>query len=302
MLATLTISEPAFEVREVCAVLGVSASVYYSHRCKATRLRRQEDEVLTQAMKQAFVDNRYSYGSPRLVIALRKQGLRTSKTRVRRLMKRAGVSPTQKRREPKSIQTTQSHPHLTVAPHLLRDVPPARQPGERFHSNITYIPTQEGWLYLAATIDAYSRRCAGWSADDNMETPLVLRAARHALATSKSQACLHHSERGSQYASEPFRSFLAETEVIQSMSRRGNCYDNAVIESFWATLKTECFNNFREGLPATRQQAQEQIFHYIELFYNRKRLHSSLGYCSPVEFERNYFQHKHSNLPLTVST
>lgn len=206
------------------------------------------------------MENRCSYGSPRLVVALKKLGLHTSKTRVRRLMKRTGMCPTQKRRV--RVQTTKSNPYLPVAPHLLREAPPAKQAGERFYSDITitYIPTKQGWLYVAATLDGYSRRCAGWSADDNMETSLVLRAARHALATSKRSRCIHHSDRGSQYASEPFRTFLAESQVTQSMSRKGNCYDNAMMESFWATLKTECFNNFRDGIPETRQEAKQLDF------------------------------------------
>ena len=168
---------------------------------------------------------------------------------------------------------------------LLLDAPPVQQPGQRFHSDITYIPTGEGWLYTAATLDGYSRKCAGWSADDNMETSLVLRAAQRAFADASADAAVHHSDRGSQYASEGFRNFLSDCDIVQSMSRRGNCYDNALMESFWATLKTECFDNFRSGIPQTRQQAKQQLFAYIEVFYNRKRLHSSLGYISPEAFE-----------------
>lgn len=135
-----------------------------------------------------------------------------------------------------------------------------------------------------------------------METPLVLRAAQRALTETDTQKRVHHSDRGSQYASELFRDFLANEEVAQSMSRKANCYDNALMGSFWATLKTECFNNFLEGIPATRQDAKQQIFRYIEVFYNRKRLHSSRGYCSPVEFEQLYFTHKEENLLLSVSS
>jgi putative transposase len=303
--ATCTFEVHPFEVREVCAVLGASSSGYYAHQHKAERARRCEDETLTQAIQQVFEENDASYGSPRLVRVLRKRGLRTSKTRVRRLMQSARLSPHQKRR--KRVTTTQSNPHLPVAPHLLLDAPPAQRPGERFHSDITYIPTQEGWLFLAATLDGYSRRCAGWSAADNMEAPLVLRSAQRALAGSRADVSerIHHSDRGSQYASDLFRDFLKAEAVDQSMSRKGNCYDNAMMESFWATLKTECFNNFREGIPTTRQQARQRIFRYIELFYNRKRLHSSLGYCSPIEFEINYFTkttHKEDDLRLSVSS
>lgn len=310
----------AFEVRGVCAALGVSPSGFYAHQHKAERPRRREDSVLTQAIEQAFMESYGTYGSPRLVRALRARDLRTSKTRVRRLMKSQGVCARQKRRV--RVRTTQSNPHLPVAPHLLREAPPAQQPGERFQSDITYIPTHEGWLFLAATLDAYSRRCAGWSAGDNMETPLVLRAAQRALAdvgtpgtpgtpgTETPQHLqpggvgrrVHHSDRGSQYASELFRDFLHREEVVQSMGRKGNCYDNALIESFWATLKTECFDNFRGGIPATRAEAKQKLFAYIEVFYNRKRFHSSLGYLAPIEFENNHFRHKEENLSFSVSS
>lgn len=194
-------------------------------------------------------------------------------------MKQSGLCPRQKRRM--KVRTTRSNPYLPVAPHLLLEALPPTKPGERFYSDITYIPTQEGWLYAAATLDACSRKCAGWSADDNMETALVLRAARRALADAdadaNANAKIHHSDRGSQYASEDFRRFLGDNGFSQSMSRRGNCYDNAMMESFWATLKTECFDNFRHGIPVTRQEAKQRLFAYIEVFYNRKRLHSALG-------------------------
>ena len=296
-------SAPAFEVREACAALGASPSGFYAHCHKPERLRRREDGVLADAMKAVFDESRKSYGSPRLVRALRGRGLHTSKTRVRRLMKSHGLCPCQKRRV--RVRTTHSNPHLPIAPHLLLEAPPATRPGERFYSDITYIPTQQGWLFTAATLDGYSRKCAGWSAADNMETFLVLRAAQRALADADAATAIHHSDRGSQYASELFRDFLQDSEVIQSMSRKGNCYDNAMMESFWATLKTECFDNFRGGIPATRQEAKQKLFSYIEVFYNRKRLHSSLGYCSPVEFEAIYQQQnlqKEQNLSLSVST
>ena len=290
-----------FAVRQVCAALGVSSSGFYAHRRKDQRPRSREDRALARHVKSAFNDSRSTYGSPRLVRELRQRGWRTSKTRVRRLMQKEGLCPLQKRRV--RVRTTQSNGHLPAAPHLLLGAPPASKPGERFHSDITYIPTQEGWLFTAATLDGYSRRCAGWSAADNMETPLVLRAAQRAVADARPQ--IHHSDRSSQYASELFRDFLAQRGVQQSMSRKGNCYDNALMESFWATLKTECFDNFRDGLPATRQEAKQKLFAYIEVFYNRKRLHSSLGYCSPIEFEQNYLQQnsqKEANLSSCVST
>jgi len=301
-------SASAFEVREVCATLGVSPSGFYAHQHKDERLRRREDRVLAAALHHAFEQSRGTYGSPRLVRDLRQRGLFTSKTRVRRLMQSHGLCPCQKQRV--RIRTTRSNPYLPIAPHLLLEAPPVTQPGTRFYSDITYIPTQEGWLFTAATLDGYSRRCAGWSAADNMETPLVLRAAQRAFAGAGAgagaSARIHHSDRGSQYASELFRDFLQAKEVTQSMSRKANCYDNALMESFWATLKTECFDNFRDGIPATRQEAKQKLFSYIEVFYNRKRLHSSLGYCSPMECEAIYQQQqnlqKEENLSLSVSS
>lgn len=306
------LAEPALTVQEVCEALGVSRSGFYAHGHKDCRLRRQQDRVLSRQMRDIFEQNQSCYGSPRLVRELKKQGVHTSKTRVRRLMKSEGLRPVQKRRV--RIRTTQSNPYLPVAPHLLLEAPPAQKPGVRFYSDITYIPTQEGWLFTAATLDGYTRKCAGWSAADNMETPLVLRAAERAFAQTGQntrEKKIHHSDRGSQYASEAFRDFLKENRVDQSMSRKGNCYDNAMMESFWATLKTECFDNFRGGIPATRAEAKQKLFAYIEVFYNRKRSHSSGalwagGYCSPVEFESQYEQQqnieKEKNLFLSVST
>jgi len=284
------LSPCAFEVGEVCQVLEASRSGFYAHRHKDQRLRRREDRVLTAQIKEVFDESQGIYGSVRVVHELRKRSVKTSKTRVRRLMRSAGLCARQKRRV--RIRTTKSNPLWPVAPHLLLGAPPAQRPGERFHSDITYIPTQEGWLFTAATLDGYSRKCAGWSAADNMEAPLVLRAAQRAFAMADAPNVIHHSDRGSQYASELFRDFLRDNEITPSMSRKANCYDNAVMESFWATLKTECFDNFRSGIPATRQEAKQKLFAYIEVFYNRKRSHSSLGYCSPIEFEDNYKQQK----------
>ena len=222
-------SASGFEVRQVCRTLEVSPSGFYAHRHKDRGVRRGEDRVLSGELQNAFEQSYQTYGSPRLVRAWRERGLFSSKTRVRRLMKCNGLCPRQKRRV--KVRTTRSNPYLPVAPHLLPDAPPARRPGERFHSDITYIPTQEGWLYAAATLDECSRKCADWSADDNMETALVLRAAQRAFANVNADANLQHSDRGSQYASEDFRRFLADNQIVQSMSRKGNCSDNAVMES-----------------------------------------------------------------------
>ena len=271
-------------VREACIALGVSQSGFYAHRHKAQRLRRLEDASITQEIKQVFEHTFHCYGSPRLVKALRKRGLRCGKTRIRRLMKQEGICPKQKRRF--RPRTTQSNPHLPCAPNVVAALAPAAAPAQRFHSDITYIPTKEGFLFLAATVDAFTRRCAGWCARDNMETQLVKDAARMAFGTGSER--VHHSDRGSQYASEGFRVLLQNENMVQSMSRKGNCYDNALGESFWATVKTECFDNFRSGIPETKAQALQALFCYIELFYNRERLHSALGYKSPAQFEQDW--------------
>lgn len=300
-------------VREVAKALGVSSSGFYAHLHKPQKPRRRQDSILSCAMKQAFYANENCYGSVRLVREVRKAGLRCGKTRMRRLMIEAQLFPVQKRRS--RPRTTTSNPYLPVAPNLLQGASPATSPGQRWYSDITYIPTDEGYLYLAATVDGCSRKCAGWSTSDNMATDLVLRAAKRAFASSMFDAqnsvddtspVIHHSDRGSQYASEAFRSLLKENKITQSMSRKGNCFDNALTESFWATLKTECFNNFRNGIPATRQEAKARIFAYIEVFYNRKRQHSSLGYISPAQFEQQLEQQlktqKEKNLTLLLST
>jgi len=279
MIQTLTAPAPAsFTVREACAALGVSESGFYAHRRKAQRPRRQQDAFIAGAMKEVFEQNYGCYGSPRLVRGLRqrgvrwgnavcaaaKRGVRCGKTRIRRLMQQQGLCARQKRRI--RPRTTQSDPHRLCAPNRIAQLPAANAPAQRFHSDITYIPTKEGFLYLAATVDAFSRRCAGWCARDNMETQLVKDAANRAFASASVLASerFHHSDQGSQYASESFRLLLEQEDVIQSMSRRGNCYDNALGESFWATVKTECFDNFRCGMPQTKAQAMTALFHYIE--------------------------------------
>lgn len=287
MIRSLTASASAcFTVREACAALGVSESGFYAHRHKAERPRRRQDSVIIGKMKEVFEQSYKCYGSPRLVRGLRQHGVRCGKTRIRRLMQQEGICPRQKRRM--RPRTTHSNRYLPCAPNLVAALPPVNAPRQRFHSDITYIPTGEGFLYLAATVDAFSRRCAGWCARDNMETQLVKDAAYMAFASASASERVHHSDRGSQYASESFRLLLAKEEITQSMSRKGNCYDNALGESFWATVKTECFDNFRATIPRTKAQAMTALFGYIELFYNRERLHSALDYRSPVQFEKDW--------------
>jgi putative transposase len=301
VIEALTASAPAsapasvpITVRHACAALSVSPSGFYAHRHKAERPRRQEDARIAHEMKEIFETNYHCYGSPRLVQGLKSRGISCGKTRVRRLMQQEGMCPKQKRRFRPC--TTQSAPHLPCAPNVVATLPAASAPAERFHSDITYLPTTEGFLLLAATLDAFTRRCAGWCARDNMGSQLVKDAAHMAFGTgtpslgSSGTERVHHSDRGSQYASEGFRLLLQREAIVQSMSRTGNCYDNALSESFWATVKTECFDNFRSGIPDTKAQALQALFGYIEVFYNRERLHSALGYKSPAQFEHDWTQ------------
>jgi len=217
-----------------------------------------------------------------LVDALKKEGLPCGKSRIRRLMEERGLEAKTKQRFRPS--TTDSEHDLPVAPNLLHDAPKASRINQHWVNDITYIPTHEGWLYLAGTLGCYSRRIVGWNASSSLDREGVLEAARRAFNFLKpEQGLIYHSDRGSQYASHDCRQLLAEKGAQQSMSRKGNCYDNAMMESFWATLKTECFGDY---VPATRDEAKGMLYQYIEFFHNRQRSHSSLGYSSPVQFEQ----------------
>ena len=234
--------------------------------------------------KPLFIASRKTYGSPRILHALRKTGRRCGKNRIARLMRENHLRPTQKRRfRPK---TTQSDHKLPIAQNWLARMPAPDRPRQIWVADITYIQTAEGWLYLSGILDACSRRCVGWQADDSLATSLVTRAWRNAWKSQRPDPGLvHHSDRGIQYASTDFRALLHSCGAAPSMSRKANCYDNAMMESFWATLKTECFGS---SIPQTKQQAKLMLFDYIETFYNRSRLHSALGYQSPLEFENNF--------------
>jgi putative transposase len=278
-------SEPGQEpvsVKQLCHFFDVSRSGYYAHLRKGERVRRQQDQQLAQQMEVIFHATRQSYGSPRLVDALHKQGVRCGKNRVRRLMKERGLEAVHKRR--RQPRTTDSGHSLPVAPNLLQERSAPGTINQQWVSDITYIATGEGWLYLAGTLDCYSRRLVGWQTSASLESEVVLSAARRAFACRRPRSGLiYHSDRGCQYASRNCQVLLAQQGAQQSMSRRGNCYDNAMMESFWATLKTECFGDY---IPANRAEAKTMLFDYIEVFYNRQRSHSALGYLSPEQFEQ----------------
>lgn len=276
--------QTAEPIKLICQTLEVSRAGYYAHRHKPERSRHQQDQTLMPLICQAFEGSRKSYGSPRLQVALRRQGHACGKNRVARLMRQAGLRARQKRRF--RPRTTQSNHGFAVAENWLAKMPAPVRPNQVWVSDITYLPTQEGWLYLAMTLDACSRKVVGWCIDDSLETFIVTEALKLARQRrGPAPGLLHHSDRGVQYASSACRALLAYYKITASMSRKGNCYDNAMAESFFATLKTEAFE---EGIPATKAQAKQQVFVYIEGFYNTRRFHSALGYQSPVDFENQF--------------
>ena len=264
--------------------LEISKSGFFAHQQKGERPRAQQDNQLSKAIEPIFVASRKTYGSPRIMHALRRSGWRCGKNRIARLMRSRGLRARQKRRfRPK---TTQSDHKLPVAPNWLAKIPKPNRPGQVWLGDITYIQTQEGWLYLSSILDHCSRRCVGWHADDSLETSLVRRAWEKASNNQPPKpGLLHHSDRGLQYASSSFQNLLHSCRAAPSMSRKANPYDNAIMESFFATLKTECFQN---QIPKSRREAKLILFDYIESFYNRSRLHSALQYQSPLEFENNF--------------
>lgn len=268
-------------ITDLADALEVSASGYAEHLKKHERPRRQEDQKLGKTLTDIFKRNRKTYGAPRLRIALSQAGIRCGKNRIARLQREFGLHPVQKRRF--RPQTTQTDPNLPIAENELAKVPTPDRPNQIWVSDITYIRTQEGWLYLAGILDLYSRKMVSWNTSESLATELVTRAWKKACEKHRPDpGLLHHSDRGCQYASKEFRNLLAEHQAGPSMSRKGNCYDNAAMESFWATLKTECFG---QSIPETKEKAKLMIFDYIEGFYNRTRLHSGLGYKSPLQFE-----------------
>jgi putative transposase len=276
---------PMWHLRIMCRVLKASKSGYFAWREGRESPRKAADQALTTQIAAIHEQQRKVYGSPRIHQALRQQGTRVSRKRVERLMRCAGIRVTPPRR---FTTTTDSNHDQPIAANLLQQDFSATAPNLKWVTDITYISTGEGWLYLAAIIDLFSRRVVGWAMSSTMETSLVLSALDMALGNrSPGKDLVHHSDRGSQYASRAYRQALHDDGITASMSRRGNCYDNAVIESFWHSLKVELV--YRRSF-ATRIEAEQAIFEYIEVFYNRVRLHSSINYVSPAAFEAAHHQ------------
>jgi putative transposase len=272
-----------FPVVVMCRVLGVSESGYYAWRKRPESRHKQEDARLTTHIQDVFVTFRGVYGSPRIHAELRDQGVRCSRKRIARLMQENGMDA---RRKPFHPVTTRSNPKHAVAPNLLQQDFTAEQPNQKWTGDITYIPTAEGWLYLAVMLDVFSRRVIGWAMSARCDELLVETALRMALARRRPEnGLLHHTDRGSQYTSRAYRQVLEEVEITVSMSGKGNCYDNAVTESFFGTVKDECVHRTAYH---SQDEAKQSLFEYLEIFYNRQRRHSSLGYLSPAAFEQQW--------------
>lgn len=267
-------------VERMADVLDVSRSGYYAWRKNPQSLRQRENEQLKEEIAATFESSRKTYGSPRVAQALRQKGRRIGRHRVARLMREEGLQARPKKRW--KVTTQSKHRHPVAENSLGRDFTSAG-PDQKWAGDVTYILTAEGWLYLAVVLDLCSRKVVGWSMSTEMRADLVIDALNMAVADRKPKpGLLFHSDRGVQYASERFRACLGELGIKQSMSRKGNCWDNACVESFFGTMKQEgCGILFK-----SRQEARICIFDYIAGFYNPRRLHSTLGYLSPDQFER----------------
>jgi transposase InsO family protein len=270
-----------YPIAQLCLALGVSRSGFYAWRQHQPSRRAQEDTRLGSSILQIHARSRQTYGSPRIREELREAGVAIGRRRVARLMRQKGIYGRSRRR--RSPQTTDSNHDQPLAPNLLKDRAPASRINEVWVTDITYIPTDEGWLYLAGILDVYSRKIVGWSVSATLASELCLDALSTALQQRRPpKGLIHHSDRGVQYASHEYRHALHAAALVPSMSRRANCYDNALAESFWSTLKTECLHRAHFQ---TRAEASLAVFDFIECFYNPHRRHSSLGYRSPVAFE-----------------
>lgn len=270
-------------IRSMCEALEVSASGYYdwSNRQTQPGPRAQENARLVQKIVQIHQASRQTYGSPRIQKVLHKAGCAHGRHRIARLMRQQGLCGRTKGRF--RVCTTDSHHAQPIAPNRLPELPAPSAPNQIWRGDITYVATEEGWLYLAGILDQYSRRLIGWAMSGHIDTKLTLAAWDMALTQRQPPAGLvFHSDRGVQYASHDYRHALQSAKAIASMSRKGNCYDNAPMESFWSTLKHELI--YRRHFK-THTEARQAIFDFIEVFYNRQRLHSSLGFSSPLDFE-----------------
>jgi transposase InsO family protein len=270
-----------YPVRLMCSALEVSPAGYYAWRGRPVSARAASNTMLLAEIRQVHHDSHSRYGSPRVHAALRRQGRDASRGRIERLMRRYGIRAIMAR--PRRVRTTDSRHDLPIAPNLIARDFTAEAANQIWLADITYIPTTEGWLYLAAIMDLFSRKIVGWAMRDHMQAELASAALTMAIQQQRPRAGLvHHSDRGVQYASRAYRDALTVAGITASMSRKADCYDNAPMESFFHTLKTELVHHRDYNSHA---EAQRDIFAFIEGFYNRTRLHSAIGYIAPVEME-----------------
>lgn len=289
MIERLSVQYP---VKDCCLALNVSRSGYYQWKEGNQSDRALEERKLAQELEKIFKDNRGRYGSPRMTRALREKGYRLGKNRVARLMRERKLAARKKRAfRPKTTRSVE-----VAVPNQIVDLE-ALAPDQIWVSDITYVATAEGWLYLAIILDLFSRRVVGWKLSESLDASLVCAALQNALVLRQPAKGLYfHSDRGSQYASHAVQKILQAVQAQPSMSGVGNCYDNAKAEAFFSTLKTECFpvNN----VFGSKADARSAIFEYIELYYNNQRFHSALDYQSPRQFETSYLTRKRSDLLL----
>lgn len=270
-------------MRLLCQVMDVSRSGYYRYINAKPSTRQMMQTKLLVEVKALAVQSRFSYGKRRIAKGLQTQGYSVGCYAARTLMRRAGIECQQRRRY---RVTTQSQHGLAVAANQLNRAFRVAQPDRVWVADITYLWTLAGWLYIAAVVDLFSRRVVGWAMAEHMRETLVNEALCMALGRRQpAPGLLHHSDRGVQYASQNYQSLLQTQGIEVSMSRKGNCWDNAVMERFWGSLKSECTDGKRY---VTREQAKADVVDYIEMFYNSKRLHSTLGYLSPLQFENQF--------------
>ena len=269
-----------FPLKLMCRLLSVSVSGYYGWLNRKPSAKRQRDFVLSQKIKVIFDDEKGRAGAPRITMRLNQEGERVGKHRVARIMRENGWRA---RAAKKFKATTNSNHQLPVAPNLLQQNFMANKPDEKWVSDITYCWTEEGWLYLAVVMDLYSRKVVGWAMSERMTRKLVIDALQMAIGSRKPpRDLIIHSDRGSQYCSREYQKILTLHGLVCSMSKRGDCYDNAAMESWNHSFKVEAIHGEKF---ASRDLVKKHIFEYIEIYYNRKRLHSRLGYQTPVSFE-----------------
>ncbi len=278
-----------FHVETMCRVLKVSRTAYYRWLIRPVSQHRAQDEIIKEQIMKIYQQSRKTYGSPRIHRKLDKQGIHCGRKRVERLMREAGIQAIQKR---KFRVTTDSNHNLPVAENILNRNFDAGAPNMLWATDITYVNTDEGWLYLATVMDLYSRKIVGYSLQPYITRELVIEAMKMAINNRHpGRGLIAHSDRGSQYASYDYQRLLWQNGIICSMSRKGNCWDNSPAESFFKTLKTELVYHRRYKM---RAEAKLEIFEYIEVFYNRFRLHSAIGYETPEEFEKSYEKQRKS--------